>query len=354
MKILFVIRSLKNRAGSERVACLLANLFITKLGYDVSIINTESEKDDVAYELNEQVKVYKFSKGMIDFYVNLKKVINLENPNFVIVHNMGKLSLLCSLLKINRPDFQLFSLEHVSFSSRHYLIRLMSKIMYKNIDRVITLTNTDATCFKKFCSKVNVVRNISPYKITNLRNKLDNYNIIAIGRLSTQKNFIALLRAWKKAYIHIPAWQLSIYGKGEKHDELISFIAQNGLERVSLYEETENIESVYNNASFLVMSSLYEGLPMVLIESQSFGIPIISFDCPYGPSEIITNEKDGILVKNQDIDKLSEMIIYLASNSRVREYYSINALKSAERFSDNIILQEWKDLFEGIEDKLYV
>ncbi|MBV6541770.1 glycosyltransferase, partial [Ursidibacter maritimus] len=101
---------------------------------------------------------------------------------------------------------------------------------------------------------------------------------------------------------------------------------------------------IYKNSAFIVMSSKYEGLPMVLIEAQSIGLPIVSYDCPTGPSEIIKHDKDGLLVENQNIDELAKAILYLATNHTKRLNMSNNALSAAERFSSKTILMHWEKI----------
>ena len=103
------------------------------------------------------------------------------------------------------------------------------------------------------------------------------------------------------------------------------------------------MQHVYANASFLAMSSRYEGLPMVLIEAQSFGLPIVAFDCPFGPREIVEHQKNGLLVEDQNLDKLSEAILALATNDEMLNEYAKEALLAASRYDQEIVLNEWKN-----------
>ncbi|MBV6528617.1 glycosyltransferase, partial [Ursidibacter maritimus] len=264
-----------------------------------------------------------------------------EPPDVVIVHNMGKLSLLCSLL---RTTAKLISLEHVSFSIRPRYIRFLSKILYRRFNTIISLSAQDANEYALWHNNVAHINNVSPFKINDKAYDITNRNIIAIGRLTEQKNFQHLLYAWEKCYSQLNEWTLNIYGTGEDRDNLSNLILERKIRSVNLKGEVKNLEDIYKNSAFIVMSSKYEGLPMVLIEAQSIGLPIVSYDCPTGPSEIIKHDKDGLLVENQNIDELAKAILYLATNHTKRLNMSNNALSAAERFSSKTILMHWEKI----------
>ncbi len=194
MKILFVINSLKNKSGTERVAIELANKLSLMANYDVTLLNRESNKSNTAYPVSDNVNVVAISGNFFEFYKKLKIHLSLHSYNIVIVHNMGKLSLLCTLLpKIKK----LVILEHVSFVSRPKKVQVLSKFFYKWVDQVVTLTQKDKEQFDKFHSKVIVIPNFSPFPIVS-ESPLSRKQIVTIGRLTDQKNYLHLLKAWKK------------------------------------------------------------------------------------------------------------------------------------------------------------
>ena len=344
IKILFIINSLKNRSGSERVACILANQLVEELKYEVTIINRDADYSEVAYALNPQIKVKKISGSRYQFYKGLVSFIAQEKPDSVIVHNMGKLSLLCALI----PNVKkLVTLEHVSFISRPKIVQIISKIFYNRIDQVVTLTNRDKYYFNEFHGNVVVIPNFSPFPVANTVNRSQK-QIVAIGRLTDQKNYIHLLKAWMKIVDLLPQWQLSIFGEGEHEALLNEYIQSNAIRNVHLKGATPDIKSVYEASSFFVMTSKYEGLPMVLIEAQSFGLPIISYDCPNGPSDIIKDKVNGYLVEDQNIDQLADRILLLASSPLDLVKFSQNSLKNAENYQPEKILHLWSEqIFKG-------
>jgi len=344
VKVFFNISSLKSRSGSERVACILANQLVEILDYDVTIINRDANFNDVAYPLNDRICVKKIPGSQFQYYKGLVSFVSQEKPDIVIVHNMGKLSLLCSLIpNINR----LVSLEHVSFISRPIIIQLLTKLLYKKIDQVIALTNSDKSYFDKFHQNVIVLPNFSPFPVIEKKD-FKQKQIVAIGRLTDQKNYIHLLKAWEKIFHKILDWKLCIYGDGEHKNLLNEYIQSNAIKNVYLKESTSDIKSVYNTSSFFVMSSKYEGLPMVLIEAQSFGLPIISYNCPNGPSDIVKDQHNGFLVENQNIFLLSEKILELANSPEKLQNFSKNSSVKALEYQSEKILQLWVEhVFKG-------
>lgn len=344
MKILFVINSLKKKSGTERVAIELANKLSLMANYEVTLLNRESIKSNTAYPVFDNVKVVVISSNFFEFYKKLKIHVSLHSYDMVIVHNMGKLSLLCALLpKVKK----LVTLEHVSFVSRPKKIQILSKFFYKWVDQVVTLTQKDKEQFDKFHSKVIVIPNFSPFPIVPDL-PLSSKKIVTIGRLTDQKNYLHLLKAWQKIYQVIPEWHLNIYGEGEHKKMLEDYIKQNSLQQVILKGSTSNVEDVYRNSDFFVMSSKYEGLPMVLVEAQSFGLPIVSYDCPFGPSDVIQDHKNGLLVENQNIEALADAILQLASSPNMLAEFSQNSLVNAKKYQPEQILKVWiEKVLEG-------
>lgn len=344
-KVLFVINSLKNRSGSERVACNVANLLHSKLNYNVCIINRDAEKNNSAYELLDAIDVKKINDNYFIFIKKIQLYVDDTQPDYLVLHNMGKLTLLGSFLKLKNT--KIISLEHVSFISRPKYIQFLSKIFYKRIDQVVTLTHRDKVSFDSFHPDVTVIPNFSPFPVA-IKKDFDQKQIVSIGRLTDQKNYLHLLKAWEKISHQLPEWKLCIYGEGEHKTLLVDYIKANKLENVFLKGATPNVQHVYETSDFFVMSSKYEGLPMVLIEAQSFGLPIVSYDCPNGPSDIIKDKVNGYLVENQNINQLADRILALASSPLDLVEFSQNSLLNAENYQPEKILHLWaKQVFKG-------
>lgn len=338
MKIFFIINSLFSRSGSERVACILANKLVENFNYEITIINRDTDFNKVAYPLNNKIRVEKISGSYYYFYKGLSNYIKEEQPDRIIIHNMGKLSLLCAFI----PNIKkIIVLEHVSFISRPKWVQMLSELIYKKIDMVITLTNKDKYYFDKINKNVITIPNFSPYPVSTKQNVTDKNKVIAVGRLTDQKNFLHLLKAWEKVFLKIPNWKLCIYGEGEQQNLLNEYIQSKNLENIFLEDVTAEIKTVYEESSFFVMSSKYEGLPMVLIEAQSFGLPVVSYNCPNGPSDVIIDGYNGFLIENQNIDQLAEKILELSADPSLLTVFSKNSLKNALNYQPEKILELW-------------
>lgn len=341
--IVFIINSLESRSGSERVACLLANLFVEKLGYNVTILNRITEKNDVVYFLSESINVLAFKGNTLHFLKNVQNYVDENKPKAIVVHNMGKLSLLFSFLKKNQS--KLISLEHGAFISRPIWIKVLAFVLYRRMNTIVVLNEADKMEILKKNSNVLKIYNPSPFNSSNTISYNNNRKVVvALGRLHTEKNFEHLINAWSQLGVKTDGWTLKIYGKGEEYENLLQLININKKENIQLMGEIENVALAYAEAAFYVMTSKNEGLPMVLIEAQSNGIPIVSYDCPHGPGEIVNNEVDGFLVENQNIDAFSDALFKMLSSFELREKFSKESLKSSLRFSGDKILAEWKTI----------
>lgn len=344
MKIAMLIFSLKDKAGTERVACNLANALSQELGYEITLLNRDTRADEVAFPLRNEVKVEPLRGNYLSFFRQVQAYLDTHQPDVLLIHNMGRLSLLFSRLRKGKT--RLISLEHGAFGSRPSWQRNLSKFLYPSFDALVTLTQADSKEYRDWFSPVLTIPNSSPYGITPPRTKASKI-ILAIGRLTYEKNFQALLDAWGLLQDQLGDWQLQIYGSGEDFGALQEQIARNQLKQVQLMGQADDLAKVYQEASFLVMSSRFEGLGMVLVEAQSFGLPLVSFDCPYGPAEIIHHEQNGLLVPNQDVPALAEAMRTLMTDQTLRETYASQALQDAQRFQSEAIVHLWKNLLEG-------
>ena len=340
--MVFIINSLRDKSGSERVACTLANLLNIKLGHSIYIINRNTSKNEVSYELNSNIDVIPVSGNIFQFSSRVNSIISKISPDYVVVHNMGKLTLFYSILKIfNKTNHKIVSLEHGSFIGRKTFVKLFSKILYRKVDTVVSLTNCDKENFDKFHRNVVVIPNISPYPPKN--KTLFPKVVLSVGRLDDNKNHIALIKSWESIQSYTNEWELHIYGSGGLKDYLQSYIDKKNLKNVYLKGVSDNISDVYDNASIMCLTSKYEGLPMVLLEAQAFGLPIVSYDCPYGPSEVIVHGYNGYLVENNNVVDFSNYLLQLIDNSNELKNFSANSLIASKKFQSDYIISIWMD-----------
>jgi glycosyltransferase involved in cell wall biosynthesis len=174
---------------------------------------------------------------------------------------------------------------------------------------------------------------------------LDQKVVICVGKISYQKGQDLLVKAWGKVHQAHPDWQLHLYGK-----ENLSFLDTNKLtHNIKYFPPEKNIEEKYLESSIYVMSSRFEGFGMVLIEAMACGVPCVSFDCDYGPGDIISNNEDGYLIPNGDLKTFEMQLKELIQNEEKRKEFGKRAKENVKRYSVEEVVKEWDILFRNVE-----
>lgn len=342
MKIVFIIASLEGFGGTNRVATLLANGLADS--HQITILSKTSLEN--TYSLNNKVEDIKFTGNDFSFVMKCKQYISQHKPDRVIIHTMSKLTPAILLSGVRAK--QIWSFEHTAYEFHNYIYKLLRKVTYFRLDKVVVLNQRDKVHFKKITTSTEVIMNPSPLGLNYKNYDKNNRIIVSLGRLVREKGYDQLIAAWTLIENQHPDWSLHIYGEGEDREKLEKIIITHNLKNIHLKGLTNDVQAVYDNAAFYVMSSRFEGFGMVLIEAQSRGLPIVSFDCPSGPAEIIHHDIDGILVSNGNVRALADSIIELMIDDELRRRLSINALESAKAYQIDNIIDQWLGLLERI------
>lgn len=342
MHILFIINSLESKGGTERVASLLANWLSSF--HELTILSKYFDGRKNAYWLDKSVNDIKLIGNDFTFISKCKQHILQSNPDLIIIHTMSKLTPVLLLRDIKANN--IWSLEHISYNFHSCLFRYLRQKLYRKLDKVITLTHEDAKNYDFVSDKLSVIANSNSLPIRKSVNSLDSKIVVSIGRLTYQKGYDLLIKSWALVEKKHPDWSLHIYGEGKDEGNLKRLISNYKLKNVVFKGLTSSVQAAYDEAAFYVMSSRFEGFGMVLIEAQSRGLPIVSFDCPSGPAEIISEGIDGYLVENGNVKMLAERIAYLIDNGSMRQVLSANALISAKRFEPEQIINQWITLID--------
>ena len=213
---------------------------------------------------------------------------------------------------------------------------------------MVALTENDANAWNKFTKTVVIPNSTSiyPKNPSNCTNK----KIISLGRLNEQKGYNQLINAWTLICNKYPEWSIHIFGNGELKKPLLAEINKNQIsDSFFIHDPVTNIIEKYQESAFYVMSSRFEGFGIVLVEAMACGLPTISFDCPNGPSDIITDGEDGFLVENGNIKQLSKKISFLIENEGTRISMGKKARENVKRFLPNEVMKKWIDLFEYLK-----
>lgn len=376
MKLIFCIKQLDNVGGMERVLIDRVNYLIKYEDIQILIVITDSLNRKSFFEINNRINIENlevnynqdrekniFFRAINLFYKQwihkkkLEKLIFKYKPDIIISLGNEDKYILTNIdypcKKILEHHFEKNFLLRKGENGLHklkniYLTKKEERLL-KRYDEFLVLTEEDK---KQWSSeKIKVIYNpisFYPSKSTELKNK----KIISVGRLEYQKGYDILIDVWKRVIEKNKDWVLEIYGDGTEREKLQNKINNLGLRHSFLLKGTvKNIQEKYLESSIYVMTSRFEGMPMVLLEAQACGLPIISFDCPCGPKEIINDNIDGFICKFNDIDKMAEKLIFLMNNEKKRKEFSISARENVKKFSQDKIMEKWINLFSSIIKK---
>lgn len=217
----------------------------------------------------------------------------------------------------------------------------------RKLDRFVVLTKADKNDWRKVTPEVEQIYNPLPF-VSDEVSHLDEKRCIAAGRLESQKNFKDLITAWKTVDARHPDWKLSVYGDGSQKESLLDQIDSMGLKgKVTLEGRTNDVREELLGSSCLVMSSRFEGFPMILLEALATGLPIVSYDCPKGPSEIVTIGANGYLAKVGDTGTLAQGICSVIANEELRKRFGAESKRRSENFSLEKTMEKWDALFKS-------
>lgn len=379
MKLLYFIPALYNHGGMERVLTQKINYLAEYLGYEIDVITTEQKHQPCAFSLSGKVRLFHLDLNfndhydqslifkMINHYAKLRrykkeiyKILETEKPDIVISLGGKEIDFLYKLKtnagKVCEMHFSMNVRKQFLDSRKHgFVWKLIGtlrtnqlKKVTKTLDKLIVLTNQDKIQWESTHKNVLHIVNPNPF-VTQSEKRTDSKTVISVGRLDAQKGYDLLIDAWKLVVEKHPDWKLNIFGTGELEHELRNKIRIFDMEdKIELKGLSKEIEKEYMASSFFVMSSLYEGLPMVLLEAMSCGLPVVSFDCEWGPREVIQNERNGFLVPAKDYIKLADQINILIENRQLRNEMSNEAVRTSKKYDIAKVMRQWDEMFKSL------
>lgn len=355
MKLCFIAADITFKGGIEKVTCNLANELIKE--YEVTIISYFKSNDNINFYLDKEVKVkyittekYDGSPGSIKRLFKFMKIffrvnfyLKKQKSDYIIAQGMP---VALMLFPLNFMKNKVIACEHVHYDYYNEIIKWIRNKLYKYYYKVVVLTSKDKEKFEKNLDNVEYIPNYIS-KISEKKSLLNNKVIISVGRLEEQKGYDILIEICSKLLPDYPEWKLKIFGEGNLRKKLEEQIRKNNMgNQILLMGTTNEIEKEYLKSDIYVMSSRFEGMPMVLLEASSYGLPLISFDCPNGPSDIIEDSVNGYLVRNFDKEEMLRKTEKLINDENLRIKISQNTKSKILNFEKKNILEKWRDLFE--------
>ena len=377
LKIVYVTPALYMAGGVERVLTLKANYFAEHFGYDITIILTEGKDKPLFYPLSDKIKVInlnigfeelwncsfakkifvylkkqcQFKKALTDALMRLRPdiTVSLLRREINFINDIKDGSNKIGELHINRANYRNYETENVSIFkklfAKFWSANLVSHL--KKLDKLVVLTEKDREAWTELDNVISIPDPLPfvPQKVS----ALDNKRVVAVARYSHEKGIDLLLKAWAETEQDCSDWHLDVYGDGDRgpYEQLIDVL---GIDRTrcALHGRTNNVEQEYVNSSLFVLSSRFEGFGMVLIEAMACGLPVVAFDCPWGPRSIILDGVDGLLAENNNPKALSACILKVIKNPKLCSSMAENAINNVKRFRLENITQQWNQLFRDL------
>ena len=373
MNIIYLTDTLALWGGIERVLSYKAKELNERFGYNVRILTTNQGSHPLPFEFSKDVSYvdlginlhhqYKYSilKRLLFMYrtrklfrARLQKQVDDFHADVVILIMLNYADIISSVLKNIPWIFE----SHSSYISeklekKGILYRLncfINKLCLRKASGIVALTEEDSNNWRKVNSFSVVIPNIVQLNITGGYCDYNSCHIIFVGRFFYQKGIDSLIEIWKIVYQRHPDWHLDMYGEGDMKENYQKVIDKMHI-NIHIHKPEPTIFKRYCECSMLLLTSVYEPFGLVLPEAMSCGLPVVAFDCPYGPAEIITNGVDGFLIKDRDIVNFSNRVCQLIEDKNLRIQMGQAAIKSSQRYRADIIMPQWQDLFVSLTSK---
>lgn len=360
MKVVYEIERLTVTGGIQRIMIDKANYMADTLGWDVTIIVLMRGCPESRYAISPRVRVMcldvtpldrtqgnilrKLWRGMrmcADSLLRLRRTLKRLKPDiYVACQTLGAMSCVFDIPGMKKVYESHLALRFMPHSGLQRWCALKA-------DVIVTLTEGDARNFSD-AKCVEVIPNFSLLRAEGTPDYAAK-RCVAIGRLTRQKDYPRMVELWRRVSERLPDWVLDIYGEGEERSLIEQGISEAGLDgKVVLHGNIQDVVNAMQSASVYLMTSRTEGFGIVLVEAMKCGLPVVAFDCDYGPSDVIANGRTGFLVPYGDDAAFVEALQTLMGDAQRRQTMGEAARKEAERFSCEEIMRKWQELFRSI------
>lgn len=362
VKLLFVLPSLEG-GGAERIVCNLMSA-LDKNIFDINLF-LFTNKGVYWNLLSDNINVFfgneneKNSKLMV-----VKNLYRISKNMDIIIGSMELMPTYFSVLIGKLLNKKVIGWVHINIDSilndKNKIIKflhknILLKLFYNKLDKIIAVSNGAKENISKYLNCKNIIECIyNPIKINDIKEKskeeieekIEKPFIMGMGRLERQKNFILLIRAYKILLDRGIKHNLIILGQGSQKECLVNEVKKMKIdEKVKFLGFKENPYKYLKQADVFVQSSIYEGLPTVLIEALALNIPVVATNCPDGAKEILDNGKYGLLVNMNDEKALAEAIEKILINDDLQDIYIMRSKEAVNRFDDKYIVKLFEKIF---------
>lgn len=356
MKLAFLHTSFATWGGIERVWIEKMNFFVSQYGYDIYLITSDQGDHSMPYQLDSRVhhidmdikmhsqyryrgfsRIKEKTRLTKLYYEKLKEILISVKPDIL---NCTTTQDMYNLLKI-KGKIPVIVESHLNFlyngTIGNKIYTLYNNYWVGKADVIVSLTEGDARNWQHVSRNVRVIPNFVHLNDTGRYSNCTNNRAIFVGRLVEQKGLDFLIRIWKIVNARFPDWQLDVYGEGR----------MDSIPDINLYVHTptSKLFDRYIESSFLLSTSIVEPFGLVIPESMSCGIPVVAFDCPYGPASIITEGKDGFLIPLRNVEIFVDRVVKLINDRELCYKMGQEGILSSKRYCKDAIMQKWNELY---------
>lgn len=355
-KICFLSGDITRSGGTEKVACQIMNGLVTR--YNISVISLTHSSDKMFYSLNPEIKrvaLFQSNPNGIKQYFSIvhqiRKYLKINKIDILI--DIDTILDMFSVVAVHGTRTKLISWEHFNFSETmgNKLRVPIRKHMTKYADCVVTLTKEDQKTYSDyFGKKLRVEQIYNPVEIIETKEEYDlnSKTIVSVGRLAKQKGFDYLLQVAEIVFKKHLDWEWIILGEGDEREALEETIEEKNLHQVKLIGRVNNVDEYLRKSSMFVMTSRYEGFPLVMIEAKANKLPVVSFKCKTGPAELVQDGVNGYLVDCFNTNAIAEKVCNLIEDTEKRNEFSKNALLDTEKLNYQEIMKQWENLLNEL------
>ena len=370
MRILYVTDALAVWGGIERVLSDKLNYLVQHYDYEVYIVTADQGDHPIPFHLDEHIVVkdlhirfhqqYKYwgvrrilkYKERGKLYKNrLSLYIAEVKPDIISCIRDGCASAVLEIESTIPVIFESHAMyKDVEFEKSTFIHRVttyLNRMKFRKLKRVVTLTQGDANDWKRVCNDVCVIPNVVHLNDSGETSDCMSKRAIFAGRFDIQKNIGSLLKVWTLVQQRHPDWVLDVYGNGELKPFYEKEVSNQKL-NIMIHPAVPDIMDRFIESSILLMTSLYEPFGLVLAEAMSCGLPVVAFDCPYGPADIIHNEIDGYLIEDGNVEAFANKVSQLIDNEQLRKKMGQAGVLSSQRYKPEIVMPKWIKLFEEL------
>lgn len=376
-RIVYLVGDLSYPNGMSRVLSQKVNYLAENTDYELYVVLTEKASSPWHYQLSPKVnhvnfdlnfdelyqipllhrlfvylnKQRRYRKLLTDYLMQVRPdvTVSVIRREINFINDIQDGSRKVGEIHFNKQTYRVFKKNYLpgfvnSFITHKWQQSLEREI--RRLDKFVVLTNEDFGFWQGF-SNITVIPN-PIYVYPDHGSSCTSKQVIAVGRYTYQKGFDLLINTWILVKERHSDWTLRIFGAGNPaaYRRLVS---EKGLGNVVYCEEaTNDVYAKYDESSIFVLSSRFEGLPLVLIEAMSAGLPCVSFTCPCGPRDCIKDGEDGLLVDNGNIEMLADRICMLIEDEPLRKQMGVAARRNAIRFQESNIMHRWIELFDSL------